>query len=114
MPNTKPITKNEQFKITSNEVIIKTIAGDAHLTAIRIYHENTLIKSGEGIVAGHTSAKSGDKIFIEATINMPEGSSDYASLSIEIEDNKNSNHWEYSSQETDYDEVIYSITITLT
>jgi hypothetical protein len=113
MPNSKTITINEQFNLSSGELIIKSIAGDAHVTTHRIYYKNTLIKNGEGIVIGNTLANSGEEIFIEATINMPEGSSEYASLSLEINDNVNTDNWNYSSQETDCDEVIYEVTITL-
>lgn len=113
MPNTKTIKKNEQFSLSSGKLTVKSIPGDAHLTTSRIYLKNQLIKSGEGIVEVHTIAQSGDEIIIIATINMPQGSSDFASLSVEMNDDENSKCWDYSSSEPDHDEVIYEVTITL-
>jgi hypothetical protein len=113
MPKTKTIPKNEQFSHAAGKLTIKSIPGDAHLTTSQIYLNNQLIKNGEGIVEVQTDAKSGDEIFVSATINMPQGSSDFASLSIALSDDVNSKKWDYSSPEPDCDEVIYEVTITL-
>ena len=113
MPNSKRITKNEQFNLSSGEITIKSIAGDAHLTMHRIYYDNTLIKSGEGVVVAKKVAEAGKEIYIEATINLPDGSSDYASLSVEMNDDGNSESWNYSSHEPESNEVIYAISIIL-
>lgn len=114
MANTKTIKKNEQFSLSNIELTIKSISGDAHLTTSSIYLNDNLIKNGEGFVEVHTTAQSGNELFISATINMPAGSSDLASLSIEMNDDHNFKRWDYSSPEPDYDEVIYEVTITLT
>ncbi len=114
MAKTKTIKKNEQFKLSTGELTIKSISGDAHLTAIRIYHNDNLIKTGEGDVECQITAHSGDVILIIATIFMHEGSSDLASLSVEMNDDYNSKRWDYSSPEPDYDVVIYEVTIILT
>ena len=113
MPNTKKIIKNELYNLSQGELTIKSIAGDANMTTHRIYNNNILIKNGDGIVIGKTTAEPGDEIFVEATINLSEDSSNYASLSVEMNDNENSDHWDYSSQQTDFDEVIYEVTIAL-
>lgn len=113
MPNTERISKNEQFSLSSGELTIKSIPGDAHLTTSRIYLNGNLIKNGTGLVEALNRAKSGDQIFIIATINLPDGGSDFASLSIQMNDTQNSDHWDYTSKAQAYDEVIYEVTINL-
>jgi hypothetical protein len=113
MPNTKTIKKEEQFELSNGELVIKCYAGDAHITYFRVYHNLQLIRAGEGQVQVSTMPEKGDTIFIVATINKPSGSSDYATISIDLEDNGASEDWEYSSHEPDYDEVIYEVKINL-
>jgi hypothetical protein len=113
MPNSNRIKKNEQFKLSSGKLTIKSIAGDAHLTMHRIYYDNKLIKSGEGIVVVDILVEAGKEIYIEATINLPDGSSDYASLSVEMNDDRNYDRWDYSSPKPESGEVIYEVSIIL-
>lgn len=113
MPNTKTIRKNEQFNLSFGELRIKSIPGDAHLTTSRIYYNDELIANGEGEVEANTIAQRGDQILIIATINKPQGSSDFASLSIEVNDDGNLDRWDYSSYEPGHDEVIYEVEISL-
>jgi len=113
MSSTKRITKNEQFSLSSGKLTIKSIAGDAHFTFHRIYYNNTLIITGEGAITVNKSIEAGGEIYIESTINLPDGSSDYASLSVEMNDDTNSECWNYSSKEPDYEEVIYEVSIIL-
>ena len=114
MATTKTIGKAEQFKLSTGPLFIKSIPGDGHLTYSRIYQNGKLIKAGEGIIETSTTGKAGDEIFITTTINKPNGSSDFASLTIEMNDDHNSDRWVYSSSEPDFDVVVYEVTITLT
>lgn len=113
MANSKTIQIKNQFNLSSGVIKIKSIAGDAHLTTSQIYLNNRLIRNGEGEVKVSASVQSGDEIFLIATINKPEGSSDYASLTVEMMDDLNSLGWNFSAYEPDYDEVLYEISITL-
>lgn len=113
MIRTKTILKNEVFKLSSGDLFIKSIAGDAHLTTIRIYQNDNLIAYGQGLVEVSINPKPGDIILIVATINKPKTSSPHASLTVEINDRQNSDKWDYTSYEPDYEEVIYEVTINL-
>ena len=114
MPNTKRINKEEGFQISSGDLTIRSIPGDAHITASRIYKNDVLIAYGEGLVQATCAPGVGDKFEIIATINKPAGTSDHASITVELEDEDNSSDWTYTSYQNEYDEVIYTVIITLT
>ncbi|MFH1120611.1 MAG: hypothetical protein V1775_12380 [Bacteroidota bacterium] len=113
MMKTKTIQENEVFKLSSGDLFIKSIAGDAHLTTIRISQNDNLIAYGQGEVEVIVKPKIGDIILIVATINKPITSSPHASLTVEMNDQQNSDRWKYTSYEPDYEEVIYEVTINL-
>lgn len=105
------IEKQVQFELCSGDLTVKLIPGDAHLTTSSIYHNQKLIKNGEGTVEVTTKAKPIDVILIVATIFKPEGTSEFASLSVELEDDCNAKRWDYSSHEPDSVKVVYKVTI---
>jgi hypothetical protein len=113
MANSKTIPKTEDYTAAKGEIKISSIAGDAHLTTHRIYLNSTMVKNGEGAVNVDVSVKSGDKIFIISTINKPSGTSPFASLTVKIANGDQVFPFEYSSNEPDFDEVIYDVTINI-
>lgn len=113
MPSTKTIQKEEEFRPTSNNLKIRCIPGDAHLTTSRIYLNNQLIKNGTGIVEAQPDIHQNDEFLIVSTINKPGNQSDFASITVIFENQGSERRWDFSSPEHDYTEVIYQIKIQI-
>ncbi len=111
MANSKPIKKEENYATSTGKITITATAGDGHFTTHRIKLNDKLIKYGEGRVEVTKDISAGDVIKVKSTINKPTGSSTFATVTIDLNQDENTKTYSYSEDLPEYDEVIYDVKI---